>query len=138
MATLWGSINVTVDPHLKDEFYKGKINVFDCEKCKMQTPIICGFMYNDLVRRILVQYQPPQGMDDEDFLDLFGIDGGVVLPEELASMPEVGDYMSKPHVVFDMDELRRYVHFRELIYERVQRASGESSGGAINTEENPH
>lgn len=136
-ATLWGSINVTVDPHLREEFFRGRLNVFDCEKCKMQTPIICGFMYNDIARKILVQYQPTQGMEDGDFLDLFAADGTVVLPEELARMPEVGEYMSKPHVVFDMDELRRYVRFRELLYERGL-SQDESSDGSADEDKEPH
>jgi hypothetical protein len=131
IATLWGSINVTLHPHLKEDFFKGQLNVFDCEKCKVQTPIVCGFMYNDMQRKILVQYQPPQEMEDEEFLNLFAPNGTVILPDELARIPEVQEYMTRPHVVFDMEELRRYVLFRELLHERGGPAdSGSGESGA--------
>jgi hypothetical protein len=133
-STLWGSINVTIHPHLKDDFFKGRLNIFDCEKCKMQTPIICGFMYNDMTKKILVQYQPPQEMKDDEFLNLFASNGSVILPEELAKIPEVQEYMSQPHVVFDMEELRRYVRFRELLYERRGRADGDSGETGVGDE----
>jgi len=137
VATLWGSINVTVHPHLKEEFFKGRLNFFDCEECKMQTPTICGFMYNDMHKKILVQYQPPQEMEDREFLDLFTANGTVVLPEELAKIPEIQQYMSQPHVVFDMEELRRYVRFRELLYERRGPETG-GSGGTGAEDESPN
>lgn len=107
------SINVTLDPLLRDRLLSGDINVLSCDLCKNSALIQTPLLYHDMKREFCVQYYPPEAIDDAEFMKQFDqevqfkLDG---LPARLA-----GRYLSHPHVVFDLNEMIRYVLFREKL-----------------------
>ena len=112
--TLWKSINVTLNPQLREELFNGEINVFQCVSCCNKFHVDSPLLYHDMRKMFCVQYYPKAMIDDESFYDYYGIDGE---PSELPIGWGKNDlYLSRLHVVFDMDEMRRYIEFRERFF----------------------
>ncbi len=111
---LWQSVNVTLEPHLREMLFQGRINVFHCDACEFTSCIDYPLLYHDMDRAFSVQYYPPAALEDEDFFKIFTKTGTFHLPE----FP--GHYLGRPHLVFDMAEMLRYIVFREKVFELGQ------------------
>lgn len=112
---VWSSLNITIDPDLKDRLYAGGINVLECEDCGNRARIKVPLLYHDMTKQFCVQLYDIEMLDDYDFLLQFKSDGSIAMvgiPEEFAKS---GNYLTRPHIVFDMDEMVRYVEFRDRI-----------------------
>ena len=112
---VWSSLNITIDPDLKDRLYAGDINVLECEDCGNRARIKVPLLYHDMTKQFCVQLYDIEMLDDYDFLRQFKSDGSIAMvgiPEEFAKS---GNYLTRPHIVFDMDEMVRYVEFRDRI-----------------------
>ncbi len=75
-------------------------------------------LYVDSARRYSVQYYPPAILDHDEVM-VHTFDGeGRVSPVEPPAEDEVGwPYdQDAPHVVFDFDEMLRYITFRERLH----------------------
>jgi hypothetical protein len=120
-AIVWDSLNANVNPEAREALFEGKINVFVCEACGHQARLDAPLLYHDMVRRFVVQYYSFEMIMDGEFLERFDADGTVrsfanaarigLPPDAAAAMA----YMAHPHLVFDMNELIRYIHFREAV-----------------------
>lgn len=53
-CTVYSSINVTINPELKNDFLENKINIFKCEKCGNTAAIPFSFMYHDMDNKFQV------------------------------------------------------------------------------------
>jgi RNA polymerase subunit RPABC4/transcription elongation factor Spt4 len=116
-ATVWRSINATLDPEAKTQLLAGIVNVFTCPKCRYESLLDIDLLYHDMEQGFCVQYYPYERLGDDGFLAGFGLDGrprfsvpeGMVLSE--------ADYFTRPHIVFELGELVRYVAFRDRLHE---------------------
>jgi hypothetical protein len=52
--TFWESINVTVDPKLKDELTSGKLTTFVCETCGLEGHVTSDCLYHDMERNLAI------------------------------------------------------------------------------------
>lgn len=120
-VTIWESVNVTLDPDLKEKLFQGRINVFQCQKCGVRALIPVPLLYHDMTKRFCVQFYPYNWLENDDFLENFAKDGELNI--ELFSIPKASGYMKRTQIVFDMDELVRYVLFRDKLHERSKKAS---------------
>jgi len=115
-VTYWTSINVTVDPELRQKLFAGEINVFRCSSCNTAAPLSVAFMYHDMTRQFCAWYYPFNSIKDPETLRHFTEDGKpcAEFPQMMAArMPK---YMTEPPVVFHPHELLRYIEFREALY----------------------
>ena len=111
----WSSINVSVDPELKAELFKGDINVFKCDNCLYTCHLPVSLWYHDMENEVLVIYYPADFLDLTEFYPKFQQDGVMEIDETfIKPLPE---YFKNPHVVFNRDELIRYVFFRDRLNE---------------------
>lgn len=112
---VWSTVNVSVDPELKKALYENSVNVFKCEKCKKEVFIDCPLLYHDMDLVFCVQYYPWRFLDDKDFFKQFNSDTSthMTIPEEFTVRG--GEYIAKPHIVFDISEFFRYIAFRERL-----------------------
>lgn len=55
---LYDSINVTLDPGLREKIKRREINVFPCPECGTIHKISKPFLYNDMERRVMVSVNP--------------------------------------------------------------------------------
>jgi hypothetical protein len=115
-VTFWESIDVSVDPDLRQRLFQGLINVFKCQKCEKETFISVPLFYHDAEKEFCVQFFPVDWLQDESLL-LDAFTGEGELSTALFQLQETSDYMKRTHIVFDMDELLRYIVFREKLYE---------------------
>ena len=53
-----GSLNVTLDPDLKEKLFAAEINQFHCAKCEKKTFIDAPLLYHDMTQQFCVQYYP--------------------------------------------------------------------------------
>lgn len=117
-AEVWRSMNVGEDPEAKELLLAGTVNVFRCPKCRYESLLDIDFLYHDPVRRFSVQYYPYERLADDGFLAGFSLEG---VPRLNFSgdwrLPEEAAYLLRPHIVFEMGELVRYVAFRDRLYE---------------------
>jgi hypothetical protein len=117
LTTVWESINVQISPEAKKELIEGNINVFHCQKCDKKVNITTKLLYHDMGKQFLVLYFPFEWLKSEDVLESFTRDGNA-----WSGRPnlQLGYISQPPHVVFDMNELVRYVFFREKLFEYSQ------------------
>jgi hypothetical protein len=119
---IWSSLNVQINPEAKKDLLEGKINLFQCTNCDLKTPVAIPFLYHDVENRFCVHYYPFQSLEDENFFNNFLLNGKMYIanvPEEiLADMK----YMEDTHIVFSMEELIRYVKFRDKLIEAKKKS----------------
>lgn len=115
-TSYWSSINVSLDPELRQQLFDGQINVFRCTACEAAVPISTTLMYHDMQRKFCVWYYPFNMIEDAATLDQFNTEGKLQLnlPELATKM--MPSYMLDPPVVFHPDELLRYIEFREALH----------------------
>ena len=114
---LWRTIDGGLDPQLRDLLVDGELNVFRCEVCAIEAFYTPGtIFYSDSARGYTVQYYPPAILEhDELMVQTFDCEGKVAPvgpPEELETWYD----KDAPHVVFDFEELVRYIRFRERLH----------------------
>lgn len=114
------SINVTLDPKLKNDLVDGKINWFDCEACEFESHIPVPFMYHDMELEYVIQYVPIEHALEEAFLANYNADGTFTIPETFPKGVRP-NYISNQHIVFNMNELICYVLFRDKLAKYYKR-----------------
>ncbi len=124
-TTIWRSMNVTQDPDDKELLLAGTANVFRCPKCQYESMLDIDFLYHDMERKFCVQYYPYERLADDGFLANFTTDGGpaIAVPEGMKVKPGM-EYLTHPHIVFEMGELVRYVAFRDRLHELEEETGG--------------
>ena len=112
--TLLDSINATLDPKKRLELLKGNINVPACPACKKTFKVSKSLLYHDMERNFMVWYYPFESMKHRKFFDEFSADGHLDDNAGLAEK-EIPGYAKNVHYVFSMDEMVRYILFREKL-----------------------
>lgn len=115
-TVVWHSLNVTLDPQAKQELFEGRINVLSCEACGSSFKIDGPLLYHDMELEFAIQYYPPNALEEPAFYEQFGSAGQLDIP--VLEGLEVPEILRRPHVVFDLQELGRYVTFRERLHAR--------------------
>lgn len=117
-TTVWRSMNVSEDPDAKELLLAGTVNVFQCPRCRYESLLDVDFLYHDMDRRFSVQYYPYERLSDDGFLADFTAEGRPALNlGERVPLAERMEYLLRPHIVFEMGELVRYVAFRDRLHE---------------------
>lgn len=111
---LWESINAQISPEMRDELLKGKIHVFDCPTCKKSFSVNKALLYHDMKRKFLVWYFPFEGIEHRSFFGQFNKDGSLKVKKYIEEDAWTG-YIKNVHYVFSMNELVRYILFREKL-----------------------
>jgi len=112
---VYDSINVDLNPELKEKLFSAEINVMVCEECGNKSYIETDLLYHDITHRFCVQLYPFSFISDFGFIMQFNPIGAIAKTGLLEGMLGPGDYMTEPHIVFDMGEMIRYIKFREQI-----------------------
>ena len=110
-VTVWNSLNVGLDPELRQRLFQGEINKFCCSNCQYTGFMDSPLLYHDMRREFAVQYYPPHCLDDPGFLNLFEPGN----PPIVKGLPKNTGYLRRPHMVFNMHELLNCILFHERI-----------------------
>lgn len=112
----WDTINVDLDSSLRRQLFDGEINFFTCDNCGYEAFVNGPLLYHDMTRKFCIQYLPEYWLEDVSNFDTYSADGSM---ETFVNFSAMGiDHLSRPHVVFDIEELLRYIVFREMLYDR--------------------
>ncbi len=112
---IWKSVNVTHEPELKNKLFAAEINALDCSQCKNRTFVNTPLMYNDMRLKFCVQFYPADFVNDPNLMRQFRKDGTLDFDDMQELTAHSCEYLAKPHVVFSMNEMVRYIYFRDKI-----------------------
>ena len=112
---VWRSLSPSVDPGSKELLFAGKVNLFSCAQCSYEAFIPIDFIYHDPVQKYCVQFYSPRSVENADFINAFTLDGLPAWIETLGTMGKEAPHLLRPHIVFHMSELIRYVEFRDRL-----------------------
>lgn len=114
----WKSLNATIDPEAKHALLQGTFHMFHCERCGHEAFLDAGFLYHDMEKKFTIRYCPITSLDDNEFLDLFNVNGEMDMQGLGLDNVRVSEHLARPHIVFDMSEVIHYIVFRDKLYER--------------------
>jgi hypothetical protein len=117
------TINATLNPELKRDLIEGKINFFKCAHCEFAGFMPTSLFYHDMELKYCVYFVPFDLAMSPQFLGRCTSDG-TMSQEGMSSPPAGAQYIANPRIVFGIDELVRYVLFRDRLVEM----SGEEKG----------
>ena len=116
-TAVWDSLNVHLSPEARTKLLAGEINLFRCISCGYEGLLSVPLLYHDMKNEFCVQFFPFNDIEKSEFLYSFSRDGEMAV--DLNGAPDdVPTYFKRVHTVFGMDELVRYVIFRERLAER--------------------
>ena len=111
-VTIWQTVNVTLDPSLRELLAEQRINAFHCGACGLAAYLGVPLLYHDMRRRFCVQFYPAEAIADDDLIAMFE----PALPSFMKSLGGASrEYVTQPHLVFDMDDLLHCVEFFERL-----------------------
>ena len=123
LAEFYQAINVKLNPELKEKLFNGQLNMFTCEECGKKAVVDLVFLYHDMDKRFCVQYCPVELVvqQSDKLSEMYTVDGKLNVPSNI-QLPETAQYMYEPHIVLSLDEMIRYVQFRDALYEKAAKS----------------
>ena len=117
ITEFYQAINVKLNPELKEKLFNGRLNMFVCEECGKRAVVDLVFLYHDMDKRFCVQYCPIEFVNQQSdkLSDMYTVDGKLNVPANI-QLPEAAQYMYEPHIVLSLDEMIRYVQFRDALF----------------------
>lgn len=64
-ARIYSSVNITIDPELRESVFRGTINEFTCEYCRLKLDVENDLLYHDVARQIAVWFKPDEPLDSD-------------------------------------------------------------------------
>jgi ssDNA-binding Zn-finger/Zn-ribbon topoisomerase 1 len=117
---VWSTINAQVSPEARKALLNGEINIVACCQCKNRILLGRPLLYHDMQIGYMAWYFPLSSVQDGTIFN--SIDPSAQV-RGIENYPEC-DYAASIHLVFDMDELVRYVRFRDVLAEEMKRSQG--------------
>ena len=119
---LYDTINATLILKNERNCSKAKSMCPECPTCKKTFKVSKPLLYHDMERNFMVWYYPFACIKHRKFFDEFSADGHLDDNAGLAE-EEIPEYAKNVHYVFSMDEMVRYILFREKLA-KVKEKSG--------------
>jgi len=117
---VWTSLNATLNPEAKQDLLEKRINLLECEKCGTNTQIHLRMFYHDMEKEFCVILVPFSTIIDGNLafeFNKYGELGSENDSENEMNINKPYDYMKYIHPIFDMEELIRYILFRDSLFE---------------------
>jgi hypothetical protein len=121
LILVWETINAQISPEAKAGLLRREVNVFRCRLCEQVITVDKPLVYNDMENKFMVWYLPFAHVMNGAIFDAITPEGRVKGWKYDADDP---DYVRNIHYVFDMDELVRYIRFRDVLAEEMRHAAG--------------
>jgi S-methylmethionine-dependent homocysteine/selenocysteine methylase len=101
---VYDSVNVTLDPKLKEAVVNRKINSFKCSKCGLKAEISYKFLYHDMDNKKMIWCYPKYEKDNAENIKKMLIETA----KNVAEAAGVKKYQ-EPNLVFGYDELLKLI-----------------------------
>jgi Zn ribbon nucleic-acid-binding protein len=112
---VWRSINTTENPELKKDLFEGRINIFHCLECDFEGSLPVDLLYHDMENHFCIQFFPFEWTLDDHFLQRFYFKNGEIIQKFPTTDLNIPLYLQRPHIVFNMNEMIRYIIFLEKV-----------------------
>lgn len=114
---VWNRIDATADPGSKEDLITGRTNYFSCPSCGFEGFIAAPLFYDDPVCGVSALYVPVEYLNDDEYLErMFPYNGKARSGTDDSTTVAAGGIVRQdPHVVFSMEELVRYIIFRDRL-----------------------
>lgn len=98
-CSVYHSINIKLNPELKEKFMSGDWNIFRCKICKYTTPISSNMMYHDMDNKFVISYVPDESA--HQYLKSL---------KRYESILGVGNYFSNPVICRNKEDMITMVY----------------------------
>jgi hypothetical protein len=99
LASVYTSVNVSLDPQLRESILDDSLNRIACADCGETYPIILNILYHNMEKEFAVWFCPEGEIPDEEKDAL----------ERVSQMMGVGAYLLKASVVYTWDEFKHTI-----------------------------
>jgi predicted RNA-binding Zn-ribbon protein involved in translation (DUF1610 family) len=105
VVPVYTSVNVSMDPDLRDRVFDDELNRFTCANCGKRMVLPINLMYHDMDLEFAVWFSP-QGEMPEEEKNVF---------DRVAQSMGIGDYLSKAPTTFKWEDFKnKILEFEEL------------------------
>ena len=111
---IWTTVNPQIDPEAREDLLKGNLNSFECVFCGARIQVETQLLYHDGENRFCVWYFPFEEIQDINFLSRFNTEARYEVGVQ-GSTEDAAEYFKNIHYVFSIDEMARYILFREKL-----------------------
>jgi predicted RNA-binding Zn-ribbon protein involved in translation (DUF1610 family) len=102
---VYTSVNVTLDPDLRDRIFKDDLNRFNCPNCGRSFVLPINLMYHDMDLKFAVWFSPHGEMPEEEKAAF----------NKVAQSMGIGDYLSKAPATFTWADFKnKILEFEKL------------------------
>jgi hypothetical protein len=115
---VWHVIDAIEYPDLKRQLLNGDVNVLPCPTCTRLCAFEIPLLYRDATLGFSVQYVPERFRTTPHFLRMYLANGTPRSPPRLTQTAPAAQATTSHHLVFALDEMIRYVTFRDRIWLR--------------------
>jgi rRNA maturation protein Nop10 len=112
---IWDTLNAQASPQAKDALLHSSIHVFICASCGETNRISSPLLYHDMQNRFFVYFFPFEYTKENNFYNQFLSDGRLDVTKSYEAPKALEKYQRNVHIVFSMDEMVRYIKFREIL-----------------------
>jgi hypothetical protein len=120
---VWYSVNANLDIEARERLLSGDLNSFQCSGCGYRGRVDAELLYYDGENGIAAYYLPFDRVEDDRFISRWRRDGFIDIDTDSVSF-ELLCSLNNVHTVFDIDEMVRYIHFRERLIRSSSIAEG--------------
>jgi hypothetical protein len=104
VVPVYTSVNVSMDPDLRDMIFDDELNRFSCPNCGQSWVLPVNLMYHDMDLKFAVWFNPQGEMSEEDR----------VVFDKVAQSMGIGDYLSKAPSTYTWEEFKsKILEFEE-------------------------
>jgi predicted RNA-binding Zn-ribbon protein involved in translation (DUF1610 family) len=65
--TIWNSVNISLDPDLKQKIISRELVTFSCEKCGNKSPVVYPMLYHDMDANLMIWLLPGDEPPEDGF-----------------------------------------------------------------------
>ena len=65
MFAMWGSVNASLNPELKEGLLSGELMQFQCEACEEEARVVYPLLYHDMGQKLMIWLQPGDTPPDD-------------------------------------------------------------------------
>jgi predicted RNA-binding Zn-ribbon protein involved in translation (DUF1610 family) len=104
VVPVYTSVNVSLDPDLRDEIFEDELNHFSCPNCGKSMVLPVNIMYHDMDLKFAVWFSPQGEMSEEDR----------AVFDKVALSMGIGNYLSEAPSTYTWEEFKsKILEFEE-------------------------
>ena len=96
VVPVYTSVNVSMDPDLRDMIFEDELNRFSCPNCGKSIVLPVNLMYHDMDLKFAVWFSPQGEMSEEDR----------AVFDKVAQAMGIGDYLSKAPSTYTWEDFK--------------------------------